>query len=234
MWDNPAALNLASRLVLAATLVFAVWMTVREFTEAWMPIRHVVVTGSLHAETRQGLRPVLAKLSGGLFSVDLAAARQGFESLPWVRTATVSRVWPDTLAVTIEEHVPSTAWNGLAVMDVHGESFPVRPWSGLPGVFAPEGMEKEVARRYAEFNSILAPGGWKIAGIRIDGRHAWQLALADGVDIELGRDHLSERLKRFATFYQLASAREAGIKRMDMRYPNGFAAEGGMPVRQKT
>lgn len=227
MWDNPDALNGLTRWILVATLVFAVWMVGRQVVEVWLPVRHVVVVGANHADTRQEIRPVLAKLSGGLFSIDLDAAKQDLETLPWVRSATVRRVWPGSLDVSLEEHVPAAAWNGLAVIDVHGEVFPVRPWKSLPSFFAPEGMEKEVIQRYGDFAAALAHGGWKIAEIRVDPRYAWQLMLTDGVTIELGRERLEERLRRFVTFFPLAQDRMADISRVDMRYPNGFAARAG-------
>jgi cell division protein FtsQ len=234
MWDDPHALSLLSRLIVAATLAFAFWTVGRQAAEVWLPIRHVEVSGATHADTRQGLRAVIAKLSGGLFSVDLALARQGIESLPWVSRATVRRVWPDTLAVTIEEHVPSAAWNDLAVMDVRGEVFPVRPWKGLPSVHAPEGMEREVARRYGQFAALLAPGGWRIAHLRVDARQAWELGLADGTVLELGREKMDERLKRFTVFYPIVMERMRNIRRIDMRYPNGFAVQGSAIVQRKT
>lgn len=226
MWDNPALLNRLSLLLLTLTLLYAAWAAARQAGEAWLPIRAVEVRGAGHVETRAAIRPVLSGLSGGLFSVDLETARKGFEALPWVRSATIRRIWPDRLAVELEEHVPAAAWNDLAVLNVQGEVFPVRPWPTLPRFHAPEGMEKDVARRYGEFDRVLAGQGWRIAGIRVDARRAWQIVLADGVTVDLGRDRLDERLKRFVTFYPMVTARVADIRRVDMRYPNGFAVQG--------
>lgn len=226
MWNDPAALNRLSGLLLAATVLFALWTVGRQAVEAWMPIRTVEVHGALHEQTRQGIGPVLAGLSGGLLAVDLEVARQGFEALPWVRKANIRRVWPGMLVVELEEHVPAAAWNDLAVLDVHGEVFPVRPWRSLPSFRAPEGMEMEVASRYGEFARLLDGPGWRIAGIHVDARRAWRIALADGVTVDLGRDRLDERLQRFVTFYPLVLAKVTGIRRVDMRYPNGFAVQG--------
>ena len=234
MWNDPDSMNLLSRLIVVATLIFAFWLAGRQAVESWLPVRHVEVTGVGHEQTRSGLRAVVMKLSGGLFSVDLDQARQGFESLPWVRSASVRRIWPDTLAVALEEHVPSAAWNDLAVMDVYGDVFPVRPWKALPRIYAPEGMEKEVARRYGQFAEQLASGGWHVASLHVDARGDWQVTLADGTAVELGREKLADRLRRFVTFYPLALARLSSIRRVDMRYPNGFAAQGGKPVRKRT
>jgi cell division protein FtsQ len=237
MWDNPDALNGLSRLILVATAMYAIWMAGSQAAEVWLPIRQVEVTGAQHPETRKGIRTVLAGLSGGLLSIDLSTARQGLEALPWVRSASVRRVWPNGLAVTLEEHVPAAAWNDLATLDIRGEVFPVKPWNGLPRLFAPEGMEREVAQRYGEFATAMTPAGLRIAQIRVDARHTWQLTLSDGLVVELGRDHLDERLKRVVTFYPLAAERMVSIRRLDMRYPNGFAAQagsaGGVPTGKR-
>jgi cell division protein FtsQ len=226
MWDDPVALNRLSGLLVAATLLFALLQTGRQAVETWLPIRAVEVRGAAHPETRQAVGAAVARLSGGLFSVDLEAARLGFEAMPWVRAASVQRVWPDRLVVELEEHVPAAAWNGLAVLNVRGEVFPVRPWPGLPAFQAPEGTEREVASRYAEFAKLLGAEGWRIVGLKVDARRAWQLTLADGVTVDLGRERLSERLQRFVTFYPLAAGTMTGISRVDMRYPNGFAVRG--------
>ncbi|MFA5083049.1 MAG: cell division protein FtsQ/DivIB [Hydrogenophilaceae bacterium] len=226
MWNDPASLNRLSGLLLSATVLFAFWMAGRQAVETWLPIRSVEVRGAMHKETRQAIGPALAGLSGGLFSLDLEAARQGFEALPWVRVAKIRRVWPGSLVVELEEHVPAAAWNDLAVLDVHGEVFPVRPWPGLARFHAPEGMEREVASRYGEYVRQLGGRGWRVAGIRVDARRAWRIDLADGVTIDLGRDRLDERLQRFVTFYPLVLAKVTGIRRVDMRYPNGFAVQG--------
>lgn len=226
MWDDPVALNRLSVLLLLLTLAFAAWSAARQAVEAWLPVRTVEVRGATHAATRQGVGPIVRGLSGGLFSVDLETAGLGFEALPWVRAATVRRVWPNSLVVELEEHVPAAAWNDLAMLDVHGEVFPVRPWPSLPRLHAPEGMEREVASRYGDFARVLGAQGWRIAGIRVDARRAWRIELADGVAVELGRERLDERLRRFVMFYPMVAARVAGMRRVDMRYPNGFAVQG--------
>ena len=41
-----------------------------------------------------------------LFGFDIKAARTRVLALPWVKEASVRRVYPDTLLVDIEEHAP--------------------------------------------------------------------------------------------------------------------------------
>ena len=238
MWNDPWAMTLGARLILAATLAASLYVTVLTLAEHYLPVRQVVVTGVARAETRAALGDIVASLRGSLFSMDLAAARQGFEAIPWVRQAQVSRVWPSRLHVALTEQVPAAAWNGSGVLNVEGEVFPVAPWRGLPDFRAPDGMEQEVARRYAGYAALLRDSGLAIAGLHVDARHAWRLTLRDAhgaqLSLDLGRERMEERLRRFLDFYPVVAAHSGPLRRVDMRYPNGFAVDAGPRPADKT
>lgn len=239
MWDDPWAMTLTARLLLAATLLASLYVAARQLAEHYLPVRQVVVTGAQRPETRAALGQIVPKLSGSLFSVDLDLARQKFEGIPWVRQAQVSRVWPARLRIDLAEHVPLASWNGSAVLNAQGEVFPVKPWSALPDILAPEGMELEVARHYDEYTRILARSGLRIDILHVDARHAWRLELhgADlprALGVDLGRERMAERLQRFVAFYPLVAAHSGSVRRVDMRYPNGFAVEAAPTAESKT
>lgn len=231
MWDNPDALNRLTRSILAATLLFALWSVARVMLENSFPFRQVTVVGAHHADTRTAARQLSSQLAGGFFSMDLHAVHDRFERLPWVREARVRRLWPGRLVVELSEHVPAAAWNDRATLDTHGEVFPVTPWTGLPRLYAPEGMEREVTRRYGEFTVLVKPMGMRVEQVVVSARLSWRVRLAaagpsqGGINVELGRERLAERLARFTRFYPRAVAAVGPIQRVDMRYPNGFAGE---------
>lgn len=239
MWDDPWAMTLSARLVLAATLLAALYVTARQLAETYLPIRQVVVNGAQRPETRAALAQIVPKLKGSLFSMDLDNARQKFEGIPWVRKAQVSRVWPERLRIDLAEHVPVASWNGSATLNVQGEVFAVAPWPALPDIHAPEGMELEVARHYEEYSRILARSGLRIGSLHVDARHAWRLELASAdlprpLGVDLGRERMAERLQRFVAYYPLVAAHSGSVRRVDMRYPNGFAVEAAPTAESKT
>ncbi|MEW6678148.1 MAG: cell division protein FtsQ/DivIB [Pseudomonadota bacterium] len=225
MWDNPTALNRLSRLILAATALFVLWVAGRALLEMSFPFRQVTVEGSRHDSTRVGAEAMVSRMRGGFFSMDLTAVQADFLTLPWVRRADVHRVWPGRLVVTLEEHQAFAAWNDQASMNSHGEIFAVEPAAGLPRLYAPEGMEKLVFRRYDEFNRIVAPLDTRVEQVVVSARQSWRVRLGGGISVELGRERINERLSRFAQVYPQAVAAVGPIHRVDMRYPNGFAAQ---------
>ena len=226
MWNNPDALNRLSGLILLAIVLFTVWLGGRALLDARFPFRAVKVMGAEHAETRQAARTLVPGLVGGFFSMNLTSVRASFERLPWVRHADVRRQWPGRLEVALEEHRPAAAWNDRATLNVQGEIFPVEPAANLPRFYAPEGMEREVAKQYGQFAAIVAPLGVRIEQMVISRRMSWRVRLSNGTSVVLGRERLAERFDRFVRFYPQASTALSGITRADMRYPNGFAAHG--------
>lgn len=236
MWNDPAALNRITRLILLATLLFALWVLGRAAAENLAPFAQVSVHGANHVETRAGVKQALGNLRGGFFALNLETARAEFRRLPWVRSAEIRRIWPGRLAIVLEEHRAAAAWNDRALLNTHGEVFAVAAmenYLGLPRLYAPDGTERETARRYGEFVAVVKPLGMRVEQIVVNTRQSWRVRLhgevteagAKVVVVELGRDRLSERLARFVRFYPHAVATLGPIARADMRYPNGFAAQ---------
>lgn len=234
MWNNPELLGRISHWLVLVVLSYALLVTARHFADDALPIKRIDVLGAGHAETRAAARGALQGLQGGFVNVNLERARSAFEDLPWVKRAVVRKVWPDRLVVELVEHVPAAAWNAQVMLDTQGEIFPVRPYAGLPRIYAPDAMALEVAHRYGEFVQTLAPMGLKIDSVQVSARHAWRLQLQSGLVLELGRERLGERMRRFVTTYALVQARAGKVAYIDLRYPNGLAIRQSGTAEAKT
>jgi cell division protein FtsQ len=225
MWDNPRLLNAAAGFlvgvtVLACTLVGANWL----LHSSLFPMRVVEVTTPLQRASAQDLSAVLAHYdAGNFFAARIDEVRAAAEQVPWVRRASVRRVWPDRLAVAIEEHVAFARWGAEGLVNVQGERFAAISDAALPLFIGPPGTESEIARRYTRFAELLAPLGSSLERVVLSSRHGWQLRLANGMQITLGRDvdAADERLARFVDAYARSGNVRADV--VDLRYPNGFA-----------
>lgn len=228
MWDNPRLLNMtAGVLVGMAALAFSIATVVLLVRSPWFPVRHVDLTHPLQRTTKADIEAATeGRIGGNFFAVSPAELRAALERLPWVRRASVRRVWPDGLEVSLEEHVPLARWGDDALINTHGERFFGATDAQLPRFFGPAGAEREVAQRYGRFADAIAPLGTELERVVLTPRYAWQLRLASGLHIMLGRDAEAgeARLRKFVEIYADTLGRIARKHDyVDLRYPNGFA-----------
>lgn len=228
MWDNPRVLNIAAgALVGIAALAFAVAGFALLLRSPLFPVTELEVKNALAKTTRQEIESATRGRTGGnFFAVDPAGVRAALEQLPWVRRVSVRRIWPDRLEVTLEEHVALARWGDDALVNTYGERFSGHTEQALPMFLGPAGTELEVARRYARFAPLVAPLGAELERVVLTPRYAWQLRLASGLHIVLGRDAEAgeSRLQRFVDAYPATLGKIARKHEyVDLRYPNGFA-----------
>jgi cell division protein FtsQ len=232
MWHNPRLLNTAAGfLVGIAVLMFAIVLAQLLLRSSLLPVREIRIGGELHQTARKDLeQAVQGRIRGNLLAVELGELRAAVEALPWVRRVSVRRVWPDRIEVELEEHRALARWGDEALVNTHGERFAARLAASragaLPVLTGPAGTEAQVAHSYQRFAALVAPLGSELQRVVLTPRFGWQLRLASGLDIMLGRDVQAgeARLARFVRAYAQTLAPLAGRHEyVDLRYPNGFA-----------
>jgi cell division protein FtsQ len=234
-----AVFVLAALVLLAATLGWA--------TRApWFTLRAMDLGGDLARSNLATVRAVaLPRLSGNFFSFNLERGRAAFEAVPWVRQAVVRRVWPNRLAVTLEEHRVAALWQGPddkdsgneRLVNTRGEVFEANLGDvedeDLITLAGPEGSAAQMLALQQRLAEVLAPLGARIERVKLSSRGSWHVELDSGADLELGRgneDELIGRTARFVRTYAQATQRFAdggGTPRTllaaDLRHPDGYA-----------
>jgi cell division protein FtsQ len=236
-WDRPMLINLLADILLLAGGVLLAWAAIMAGQRLpILPLRELVVATPVDNVSRAQIEHAArSALTGNFFTVNLETARTTFERMPWVRSASLRRIWPDGVELRIEEHRAAARWipqDGEArLVSTRGEVFAANTDEPLPQFAGPEGSAAQVLERFRAFGDALAEAGRKPVAIHLSAREAWQVRLDDGVVLELGREQakhpLAERLDRFTRHYAAANNatrdRLSGIGVVDMRYPNGFA-----------
>src|ERR1700722_8571501 len=235
MWNNVRQLNFAANalhalLVLVLLAAGGVWLVQRPN----FALREIQIDGDTeHINSPTVRAGVVGRLKGNFFTVDLDAARQAFEQMPWVRHASVRRVWPNALAVTLEEYKPLGTWGSDQLVSVDGDLFTANQGEleeELPAFDGPEGTAKEVVARYRDFKTWFAPLDATPEEVTLSPRYAWTVKLSNGMQVELGRernqDTLFDRTRRFVAAWSAVTGRWGNdIEYADLRYPNGFAVK---------
>ncbi len=192
-----------------------------------LPLKVVRTDGKFRYMQRRDLENELGNLTrGGFLTVDVAAIRDRAKSLPWVDKVSVRRVWPDSLQLWVEEHVPLSRWGEKAVLNVRGEVIHPKADSipqGLPRLSGPDGSEQELARNYIQIKIRLASIGLKITELVMDERRAWTMKLDSELVVRLGSKDFEDRLARFYSIYPLLKVDKRELQTVDLRYTNGVA-----------
>lgn len=241
LWHQPVLLNLLADLLLLLGGVLIVWEGAQLLQRLPLaPLKQVTLASPLVRISPAQIEHVArTSIAGNFFTVDLERTQAAFEQLPWVRRASVRRLWPDGIELVIEEQHPVARWTPLEgaprLVNAFGEVFNATVDEPLPVFSGAEGSAPRILAEYRELAVALAGIGHAPVAVRLSPRDAWQLMLDDGVMIELGRDQprapLAERLQRFTAHYAAMKARMRGLGGVDMRYPNGFAL---IPVQNRT
>jgi len=205
------------------------------------PIRTIQLDGDMARNSVPTIRANAApQLAGNFFSVDLQAGRAAFETVPWVRRAVVRRVWPDVLAVRLEEHRAAAIWEGAAgeegaggerLVNSFGEVFEANVGDveddGLPVLAGPEGDAAAMLALLRRLQPALARLDLGVARVQLSGRGSWRVELDSGAALELGRgneEQLMVRSERFVrTYTQVAAKWRQPLEYADLRHTDGYA-----------
>jgi cell division protein FtsQ len=194
------------------------------------PVRSVSFEGEFKQVDERALTAAMIDtVRGGFFLLDLDAVRRRAQGVPWVHEVTVRRRWPDGVYLRFSEQQLAARWGASGWVNVQGEYVDLQGRAGpegLPRLNGPDGMQARVLEHYRNLNEILAPVGLQIATLTLTPRHSWSVQLDNGLTLTLGREAPEPKVARFARVYPKALALQAArIKRVDLRYTNGFSVE---------
>ncbi len=191
------------------------------------PLKVVSIKGDFKYLDHQKLEQAIAtEVQGGFFTLDVEAIHARLLQMPWVAKVAVRRVWPDTLLVFVEEQVPFARWGKTALLNMQGEPFqPAEKEvpAGLLRLVGSKGMAREMVARYREMQLRFETVALQISSIKQNARQAWLIEFTDKSVIELGSQHIGQRVERFIQIYPRLKVAGRGIpKQVDLRYTNGF------------
>jgi cell division protein FtsQ len=212
------------------------------------PIRAIQLDGDLARNSVLTIRANAApRLAGNFFSVDLEQGQRAFESVPWVRRAVVRRVWPDRLAVSLEEHRAAALWLGSVegkgddgknaaerLVNSYGEVFDANVGDveddSLPSFSGPEGSAALMLALHRRLQPTLSQLEMGITSLQLSGRGSWRVEVDSGAAIEMGRgseDEVLAKAERFVrTITQVTGVQgkwREPLEYADLRHADGYA-----------
>lgn len=196
----------------------------------------IEVQGAVHSNMARVLGVFREDVGKSVFDIPLAERRRHLLAVDWVHDATIMRVWPNRLRITIQERTPvafaslpigGSARHWLALIDEQGVllSLPPRtrfPLPVLSGITEdqPEAVRQKRVEAMEHLLADLGPQAKEISEINASALEDMRVVTTvDGhaVELWLGDQHFRSRYLNFISHYRAIRQEDAQSAVFDLR-----------------
>jgi cell division protein FtsQ len=186
-----------------------------------LAVGEIDVEGRARTDAGAILRAVGATRGTPMLAVSPVEARRRLEALPWVRVASVERLFPSTLFVRITEREPLALWQRggkLALIDRDGVVITDQNLERFPGlvVLVGEDAPRHAAALVEMLQTEPLLASRVAAAVRLGSRR-WNLRLDNGIDIQLPEKNPQEAWAQLAKVERQSGVLAKNVEAVDMR-----------------
>ncbi len=189
-------------------------------------IETVWLTGAIRGRESQVFKALQLERNRLLIGFDGAAARARLEQLAWVKRASVARVFPNTLTITIAERVPFAVWRyggAMRIVDRTGQVIRRNVKDAPEGLALVAGRGAGPrAREIVDLMSRYPKLSRRVRLASLIGQRRWMLTLAHGPKINLPAEQPRQALARLMRRDDLERLLGNRIETLDLRRRRGI------------
>lgn len=196
------------------------------------PVANVMVKGEFKYLEKNDIQALVVEhIEGNFADINLDSLRQSLQINPWVKSASVQRVWPDGLEIVVVEQKPIARWGREGMINNEGAYLSVGDNSqlaSLPVLYGPEAHKQQITRTYLDMTEMLTSYNLSLVGIHVDATLSWRVVLNNQIELVFGQYDILTKLRNFTLVYdqKLRTVSEQ-VVRVDMRYDSGMAVAWG-------
>lgn len=189
-----------------------------------LTVKSVQVEGRGRADKQAILAALGAARGTPILSVDLDAAKARLETVPWVRSASIERLLPDTLYVRLTERAPLALWQHRGKFDLVDQDGNVIADGDIGDYpFLPQVVGDGAPAATPDLLKVLAgePAlqAHVTASVRVGGRR-WDIHLDNGILVSLPENSAASAWHRLAALDRSDRLLERAVQVVDMRLPD--------------
>ena len=202
----------------------AKWKMIALASDLGFKVDEILVIGRRETAQKDLLAALRLARGAPIRAFDLQAARKRIEALPWIKTASVERMLPDTVLLNIEERQPLALWQhkgAFALIDSDGEVILKTGLERFSDLIVVVG--RDAPGQAAELLKTLAAEAELMeqvkAAVRIGGRR-WNLRLKNDIDVRLPEEDTAKAWARLAEYEKTHRVLERDVQILDLRIPD--------------
>ena len=217
----------------------ALWLqTVEQSAKLGFRVNKITLRGRVNTPRENIIKVVGLKRGDPILGFEVEDLQKKLINLPWIKSATVKRNWPNTVEIRISERYPIALWQRNKyqyLIDTEGKIITSKGLNSFRNLLlvAGKGAHKAAPTLIAIIKSE-PPLAAKVSTASLIGQRRWNLKLKTGIEIRLpARDPLKawQRLSYLNSKHKVL-ARDIQI--IDMRLPSRLIIRPGVLGRQIT
>ena len=212
-------------LMLSVSFLF-VLLLMPDFSEQ-IAFKKILINKSLQYVEKNEVDTLLEQaLEKNFFSLELKDIAQSINNIPWVESAQVKKIWPDTILLNIEEQSPLARWGNEQLISVSGEVFSpgdLTEFAYLPRLIGKELQREEITDFYSQTQQILKNNDLNVVLVNVLSAFEWRVELESGLALILSSKQGLDKIRQFSDIYSThIFPKLTDISHVDLRYDNGF------------
>ncbi len=200
------------------------WKLIAASTEFGFRVEEILVVGRRETTQKELLGAVRLVRGAPILAFDLQVAQKRLEALPWVKTASVGRMLPDTVMLNVEERRPLALWQHkgvFALIDTDGEVIMKKSLDRFSDLLVVVGPDATL--HASKLLEVLATEPQLMdqvkAAIRVGGRR-WNLRLKGDIDVRMPEENAARAWSRLAEYEKTHRVLERDVQILDLRLPD--------------
>ena len=190
-------------------------------------VKKILINKSLQYVEKNDVDALLEQaLEKNFFTLELKNVADSINELPWVKSAQIKKIWPDTVLLNIQEQAPLARWKEDQLISVSGVVFSPRDISefdSLPLLLGKESQREGITAFYYHSQGILADNDLRVVRVHIESTFDWRVELDNGLLLILSAKQGIEKIEQFSRIYDAhILPKLMQISHVDLRYENGF------------
>lgn len=197
-----------------------------------LPVKAVQIDGVFKYLTKKQIADITGRVCAGqnIAKLDLAVVQNALMAEPWVAQVAIRKKMPDTLMLSVVEHVPAAYWNDNGLYDARTRSifYPDMNNFSQPlvklGAFR-DNLCSDVYESAVLFTRAMNRSHYQMVELYLDNVRCYNMILENGTKLILGRGQKDAlvRLERFLKSFSLSGLNIDDVEYVDLRYDVGFA-----------
>ena len=192
------------------------------------PIDLINVSGDLKRVSTKSIENNTKNLlKKGFLSFNASEVKKKLETMDWVQSVEIIRIWPNKIDIRIVEESLLGIWNNDLILNSSGKLYVVDKRSvpeNIPQLNGPKGSERDVMNLFIKIDTLLTGRGLYLEALTLDVRGSWSFTIKPKIEIKLGKTEIDQKLERFfLALDQTLLAKINKVSYIDLRYSEGLA-----------